>query len=62
LAYKAHLAVDESSGFVRQAEMTAANVHDFCLAEALIQGDVQGYFVDKAYAAKPSARRSDGAV
>ena|SRR5580704_7833170 len=47
--YKAHLAVDEESGLVRQAEMTSANVHDFCLAEALIQGDEQGYFADKAY-------------
>ena len=36
--YKAHLAVDEGSGLVRQAEMTSANVHDFCLAEALIKG------------------------
>jgi transposase, IS5 family len=32
--YKAHLAVDEVSGLVRQAEITSANVHDFCLAEA----------------------------
>ena len=47
--YKAHLAVDEGSGFVRQAEMTSANVHDSRLAEALIQGDEQGYFADKAY-------------
>ena len=36
--YKAHLAVEEGSGLVRQAEMTSANVHDFRLAEALIQG------------------------
>jgi IS5 family transposase len=47
--YKAHLAVDEESGLVRQAEMTPANVHDSRLAEALIQGDEQGYFADKAY-------------
>ncbi len=50
--YKAHLAVDEGSGLVRQAEMTSANVHDFCLAEALIQGDEQGYFADKAYSSQ----------
>jgi len=60
--YKAHLAVDEESGLVRQAEMTSANVHDFCLAEALIQGDEQGYFADKPTAARPSARRSNGAA
>ena len=45
---KAHLAVDEGSGLVRQAEMTSANVHDFRLAEPLIRGDEQGYFADKA--------------
>jgi len=47
--YKAHLAVDEGSGLVRQAEMTSANVHDGRLAEMLIQGDEQGLFADKAY-------------
>ena len=50
--YKAYLAVDEGSGLVRQAEMTSANVHDFCLAEALNQGDEQGYFADKAYSSQ----------
>jgi transposase, IS5 family len=49
---KAHLAVDEGSGLVRQAEMTSANGHDFCLAEALIQGDERGYFADKAYSSQ----------
>jgi IS5 family transposase len=34
---------------VRQAEMTPANVHDSRLGEALIQGDEQGYFADRAY-------------
>ena len=47
--YKAHLAVDEESGLVRQGGMTSANVHDSRLGEALIQGDEQGYFADKAY-------------
>ena len=46
--YKAHLAVDEESGLVRQAEMTPANVHDSRLGEALIQGDEQGFFADRA--------------
>ena len=31
------------------AEMTSANVHDSRLGEALIQGDEQGYFADRAY-------------
>ena len=30
------------------------------LAEALIQGDEQGYFADKAYSDQVSARRSNG--
>jgi IS5 family transposase len=46
---KAHPAVDEESGLVRQAEMTSANVRDTRLGEALIQGDEQGYFADRAY-------------
>ena len=46
---KAHLAVDEESGLVRQAELTPANVHDSRLGETLIQGDEQGFFADRAY-------------
>jgi IS5 family transposase len=41
--------VDEGSGLVRQAEMTSANVHDSRFGEALIQGDEQAYFADRAY-------------
>jgi len=41
--------VDEESGLARQAEMTSANVHDSRLGEALIQGDEQGFFADRAY-------------
>ena len=29
--------------------MTSANVHDSRFGEALIQGDEQGYFADRAY-------------
>jgi transposase, IS5 family len=47
--YKAHLAVDEGSGLARQAQMTSANLHYGRMAEALIQGDEEGYFADKAY-------------
>ena len=47
--YKAHLAVNEETGLVRQAEMTSANVHDSRLGEALIQGDEQSYFADRAH-------------
>ena len=47
--YKAHLAVDEESGIVRQAEMTSADLHDSQRGEAMIQGDEQAYYADKAY-------------
>ena len=39
--YKAHLAVDEESGLVRQAEITSADLHDSQRGEAMIQGDGQ---------------------
>jgi len=47
--YKAHLAVDEESAIVRQAEMTSADLHDSQRGEALIQGDEKAYYADKAY-------------
>ena len=47
--YKAHLAVDEESGVVRQAEMTSADLHDSQRGEAMIQGDEKAYYADKAY-------------
>ena len=47
--YKGHLAVDQGSGLVRQAEMTSANVHNSRLGEALVQGDEQAIFADRAY-------------
>ncbi len=47
--YKGHLAVDQGSGLVRQAEMTSANVHDSRLGETLVQGDEQAVFADRAY-------------
>ena len=65
---KAHLAVDEQSGLVRQAEMTSANVHDGRLGETLVQGDEEAIFADRAYesqAFRDSLRRrgiSDGII
>ncbi len=47
--YKAHLAVDEESDLVRQAEMTSADLHDSQRGEAMIQGDEEAYYADKAY-------------
>ena len=47
--YKAHVAVDEGSGLVRQAILTPANVSDKTPAPQLIQGDEQAFYGDKGY-------------
>jgi IS5 family transposase len=47
--YKAHVAVDEGSGLVREAVMTPADVHDSVPADDLVQGDEAAVSADKAY-------------
>jgi IS5 family transposase len=47
--YKAHVAVDQDSGIVRQAIMTPADVHDSVRADDLVQGDEEAVYADKAY-------------
>ena len=47
--YKAHLAGDEESGLIRQAEMSSADLHDSQMGAVLIQGDEEAYYADKAY-------------
>src|ERR687886_442081 len=59
--YKAHVAVDEGSGIVRDATLTPADVHDSVPAGDLVQGDEQAVYADKAYdsearRARPRAR------
>ncbi len=56
---KAHLAVDEESGIVRQAEMTSADLHDSYRGEAMIQGDEAAYYGDKAGACPWACQRQD---
>ena len=56
--YKAHLAVDEESGVVRQAEMTSADLHDSQRGLAMIQGDEEAYYGDKAYDGQAHRRDS----
>jgi transposase, IS5 family len=48
--YKAHIAVDEGSEIIREAILTAADVHDSQPAASLIQGDEKAVYGDKAYA------------
>lgn len=54
--YKAHLGVDQGSGLIRRAALTAAKVYESEVAEALICGDERAVYGDKAYEHK--ARRA----
>jgi IS5 family transposase len=47
--YKAHLAVDQGSELVRAAILTGAEMHDSVPADALVRGDEQAVYADKAY-------------
>jgi transposase, IS5 family len=47
--YKAHLAVDQGSGLVRRAILTAANVSDKVPFLDLVQGDERAVYADKGY-------------
>jgi transposase, IS5 family len=47
--YKAHVAVDQGSGLVRQAILTPANVSDKTPFLDLVQGDEQAVYADKGY-------------
>ena len=59
---KAHLAVDEESGLVREARMTPANVHDSRLGEALIRATSRAFSPTAPTTARLCARRSNGAA
>jgi transposase, IS5 family len=47
--YKMHLAVDQSSGLVRQAILTPGHVSDKIPFLALVQGDEQAVYADRGY-------------
>jgi transposase, IS5 family len=47
--YKAHVAVDQGSGLVRQAILTPANISDKTPFLKLVQGDEQAVYADKGY-------------
>lgn len=54
--YKVHLGVDQGTGIVRGAVMTSAKVNDTVPADALVQGDEQAVYADKAYESKVRRR------
>jgi transposase, IS5 family len=47
--YKAHLAMDQGSRIIRNAILTPANVNESVVADALICGDEDTVYADKAY-------------
>jgi IS5 family transposase len=47
--YKAHVGVDEGSGLIRSVLGTAGNIPDTSPADALVRGDEQRVWGDKAY-------------
>jgi transposase, IS5 family len=47
--YKAHVAVDQEHTLIRQASLTAANVHDSQEFENIVEGDEEMVMADKAY-------------
>jgi transposase, IS5 family len=62
--YKVHAAVDEETGLVRKAEVTAADLHDVNMGEALMMGDEQAVYADKGYDSEAlrEAVKAKGAV
>lgn len=55
--YKAHMAVDEGSGLIRQAILTGADLHDSQPASTLVQGDEEAVYGDKAYGSQALRQR-----
>ena len=47
--YKMHMAVDRKSGLTRRVITTTANTNDSTPADALVMGDEQAVYADKAY-------------
>jgi IS5 family transposase len=47
--YKMHTAVDRKSGLIRRLIVTPANINDTTPADALVMGDEQAVYADKAY-------------
>jgi transposase, IS5 family len=47
--YKAHVAVDQGSGLIRDQSFTSAEVNETMVADSLIKGDEAAVYADKAY-------------
>jgi IS5 family transposase len=59
--YKAHVAVDQGSGFVRRTAFTGAEVNDTLMADGLVIGDERAVYADAAYDSHARRARLEGA-
>jgi len=50
--YKGHIGLDQESELIRRVEMTPANEHDSQQFEAMVSGDEEAAYADKAYASQ----------
>ncbi len=50
--YKGHIGLDEESELIRKADFTPANEHDSTQFKAMISGDEEAAYADKAYASR----------
>jgi IS5 family transposase len=57
LGYQAHIGVDEGSGLIRRAELTAAKINESLVADRLVCGDERAVYADRAYEHKDRRRR-----
>ena len=55
--YKMHIGMDAGSGPIRGVEFTPANVADTEVADALIMGDEEAVYADKAYESRERRER-----
>ena len=55
--YKMHIGMDAGSGLVRGVEFTPANVADTEVTDALIMGDEEAVYADKAYESRERRER-----
>ena len=55
--YKAHVGMDGGSGLIREAVLTPANVTDTEVADALVSGDEEVVYADKAYGSQERSTR-----
>lgn len=56
--YKGHIGTDMGSKLIRKRGMSSASPHDINFLEAMLSGDEQAIFADKAYARQEDKRKA----